>query len=448
MSNDQYKVKSLVGLQPTRPAIGNLRANSVLRHAPFLGTMRAQDTVPATSRRTLASWSLAGADDWAQPNGSTDPDAGGASPQAYPTDTWRTLQDVRAHVTPGCILRGLVLYCPAGLVHKGGGPWESDGAWAEARVLATWTNGVNTDGPNAHSILMEGSQKGTYTGLENSGAGQNWSDLRRKAIYGIEPAEFTTDPTVAVAFSEWSDVRLQLQVRGGARVVAFLVYEVPRAHATLHSNSGLTSVHAIPATNGQLTPMPMTTAPDGTDYDEYRFGTLRTMQVAERQSERLGPRILHGGAWNEDTIDVLTDTEADPIAVTSASFVDIFDSSITSWAETNPGYLITGSNAQLHRWNDPTLIAAGRFAVVPVRVRIDATPAAAGTAVVRVQSGPYEWIDVTIAGGGARAIFTAIGFLRSQVFADHNVSTCQILARTSSGTLNLRNWSIDFGHWA
>lgn len=452
MTDSQYKNKSLVGLDPTSPAIGNLRRNSALRWAPFAGLLRAQDTVPATSRRVVASWSLGGAQDWAQPTGTADPGVGAPVAHVYPTDTvWRTLGIHRAHVTPGCELWAHLIYCPAGLTQfdaGGGVNFASAGAWAEFRVRATWTNGGSTDGPNDHSVAMEGSTLGTYGGREASGAGQNWTSLRRKKITAIRPADYLVDPAEAVAFSEWSDVELELQVRGGSRLVAVVVYEMPRAHVTLHSNAGLTSVHAMPGGNAPLTPLPMTKAPDGVTYEEHRFGTLRMAQVAERQSDRLGLRPFSFSTWDESTVNVVTATENAPIAVTSASFVDLMNSAITTYSDDNPGWLIAGSNAQLHRLCDPTLIAAGRFAVIPVRVHVEATPAAAGTAVVRVQSGPWEYVDVTITGGGARAWFSAVGFLRSQVFADHNQATAQIFARTSSGTLNVRNVSVDFGHWA
>lgn len=448
MTNEQYKGKSLVGLVPTHPAIGGLAPWTRLRWSPLGALLRAQDTVPATSRRIVASWSLSGATDWAQPDGTDDPGGGAGDAQFYPTNAWRTLGIHRAHVTPGCELRAHVMYCPAGLVVKEvAADWISDGAWAEFRVRATWTNGVSTDGPNDHACTMEGSAKGTYTGLENSGAGQNWSDIREKQIAGIRPAEYLTDPTVAVAFSEWSDVELTLQIRGGARVIAVVVYEVPRAHVTAHDDDGLVSVHAMPPSLAPQTSFPQTKAADGTTYEEHRFGTTRLMQVAERQSERLGPRVFSWSSWNESTHDPLVDTENDPIdVVNTTSFLDLFDQTITTYSDDHPGWIVAGSNAQLHRLNDGRLIARGRFAVIPVRVRVDAS--CTGTGTVRLQSGPYERVDVT--GITARAWYTAIGYLRSQVFADHNIAACQIFGSPNSvtRTLSIYNVSIDFGHWA
>lgn len=450
MSDDEFKARTLVGLVPTEPALGGLAPNSLLRWPPMRGLLRAQDTVPATSRRIVASWSLSGARGWAQPDGAANPGVPTPTSHLYPDGTvWRTRGTWQAHVTPGCELEAHVLYCPAGLVQTdvgGGVNFASDGAWGEVRILATWTSGGSSDGPNEHGIVMEGSSNGPYGGQDNAAAGENWADLKARKVVGIRPAEFTTDPDVAVAFSEWADVELELQERGGSRLVGVVIYERPRAHVTLHTDDGLVSVHAAPAGSGALTPYPMTKAPDGATYEEHRCGTRRTAQVSQRQSDRLGPRPVFGQIWDEDAIDVLTDTEAAPITTTSTSFVDLFDAEITDYDDDNPGWIVAASNAQLARLSGSALIARGEFAVVPVRVRVEAG-ASGGTGTVRVQSGPYEWVDVSIT--GARGWYEAVGFMRSQVFADHNVGTCQARIRTSAGTLSVYGTpSVDFGHWA
>ncbi len=450
MSDTEWKLKALVGLQPTSPALGGLRPNSVMRFAPFGAVMRAQDTVPATSRRIVASWSLSGAVDWAQPAGTVDPGVNAPTGHVYPAnDVWRTLGTFRSKVTPGCELWAHVLYCPAGLVQRdvgGGVNFEANGAWAEFRVQVEWASAGNTilgGAGTAYTVLMEGSTKGTYGGLENTGRGQNWTTLQRKRITGMRQPSFVTDPAVAAEFSEWPDTEIILSIRGGARVVAAVVYEMPKAHVTEHDYAGLTSVVAMPAGLGKLTPVPMVKSPDGATYEEHRFGTLRMMQVAERQSERLGPRPFQLTTWREDSHDVTADTEGDAITTTSATFVDLFDSTITTWSVDNPGFIIAGSHAQLHRLTG-TLIGDGDFAVIPVRVRVDAGRSA-GTGTVRIQTSLNEWVDVAIT--GARGWYTAVGYLRSQVFPDESIATAQVFIRTTAGTLSIYGISVDFNWW-
>jgi hypothetical protein len=71
--DSQYKSRSLAQLEPVSPAIGGLLPLTAARWAPFGALMRAQDTVPATSRRIVAEYSLGGSADWAQPRGTDDP---------------------------------------------------------------------------------------------------------------------------------------------------------------------------------------------------------------------------------------------------------------------------------------------------------------------------------------------------------------------------------------
>lgn len=445
MSDTEYKTKALVGLHPIYPAIGGLAPNTRCRWSPLGALGRAQDTVPASSRRIVASWSLSGANEWAQPDGSSNPGVLGAgSPQNYPTDDWRTLGSYVANVTPGCELRAHVMFCPAGLTVKlVAGGYVSDGAWAEARVAATWHNGGASDGPNYHAITMPGSALGTYGGGESTADAGNWSGLQHRKIDGIRPDGFASSPPVGATYSEWSWVELDLEVRGGARVVGFIVYEVPLAHVSNHDEAGLLSVHAMPQ-GPALTPSPMTTAPDGTSYEEHRHGTRRVAQVAARQSDRLGPRIMQWTAWDETSIDTLTDTGPDPVTVTSTSFVSLLNASITAYNLDNPGWVVAGAHAQLHRLCDRALIMRGEAAVVPVRVRVDASRSA-GTGTVRVRCGLYEWVDVSIT--GARDVYEATGYLESQVHADHDAPPLEVFALVASGTLSIYGISIDFGTW-
>ncbi len=63
MSDTEYKTKALVGLSPIRPGLGQLAPHTTCRWSPLGAPGRAQDTVPTSSRRVIAPWSLSGADE-------------------------------------------------------------------------------------------------------------------------------------------------------------------------------------------------------------------------------------------------------------------------------------------------------------------------------------------------------------------------------------------------
>lgn len=448
MTDSAYKTRQLVGLDPAYPAIGGLAPLTPVRWAPVGALMRAQDTIPASSRRVLGRWSLGGAQDWAQPRGTDDP--GIALPvgaQVYPDDTWRSLGTFHAHVTPGCELVAYVVRCPSGIVQRpfGGADWILDGVWGQVRLGVTWTNGASSTGPHYRTAAIEGTQAGTYGGQEALGAGQNWSQTKVTSLGRHRPPTFLTTPADAATYSEWSDVEMTLAIRGGTRIVEFVIYEQPIAHTTEHDNDGLTSVHAMLQTQAALTPGPMTKAPDGATNEEHRFGTRRTMQVAERQSERLGPRIMAWSCYDESDTPLFLQTEGNP-ATRSGTFVHLLDSTLGTggYDIDSPGWVVGSAYAQLARLCDPTCIARGGFAAIPVRVRVDAEQSA-GTGTVRVQSGLYDWVDVAVT--GARGIYEWTGLIEGQVFADDPSYPLVVWIQGTGGTLSCYSVSVDFGTW-
>lgn len=448
--DSEFKTKQLRGLDPRTPAIGGLAPLTPVRWSPAGALMRAQDTVPASSRGVIGRWSLSGAQDWAQPRGTDDPGSDGApvGGQVYPDDAWRSLGTFHAHVTPGCELVAYVVRCPSGLVQweQIGLGWYSGGIWGQVRLGVTWTNGASSTGPHYRTAAIEGSQAGTYGGQEATGAGQNWSQTKITSLGRHRPPTFLSTPADAAIYSEWSDVELELGIRGGTRIVEFVIYEQPLAHTTDHENDGLTSVHAMPATLAPLTPGPMTRQPANGTYDEHRFGTRRTMQVVERQSERLGPRIMHWTCYDESDTNMWAQAEGNPAQRSSAGLVHISDSSIAvaNYGLNTPGWIVGSSYAQLARLCDPTCIARGGFAAIPVRVTVDAEQSA-GTGTVRVQCGPYDWVDVSVTGG--RADYTRTGIIEGQVFADHAAYPLVVWIGGSGGTLSVYSVSVDFGAW-
>ena len=450
MADTQYKSRSLQGLDPVSPAIGGLLPLTPVRWAPVGALMRAQDTIPATSRRIVAAWSLSGAADFAQPRGVDDPGTGDAPVGAfvYPNSDWRTLGTFSANVTPGCELVAEVTAVPSGIVQKNvtpvlGNDVAIDGIWGEVRVGVTWSNGVSSTGPHYRIRSIPGSPAGDYGGAEASGAGQAWSQTRVYSVGRHRPPGYLETPATAVTYSEWSDARISIAIRGGVRPVQIVVYEQPIAHTTAHDDDGLTSVHAMPGSHAPLTPGPMVSGTQGATYEEHRHGTRRTAQVAERQSERLGPRIMHWTCWDDSDTDMWAQTDGNPVT-RSGTFVHLLDSSLTTYGEDTPGWVVGSAYAQLARLCDPTCIARGAFCAVPIRVRVDASQSA-GTGTVRVQAGPYDWVDVAVT--GARAVREWTGIIEGQVYPDHDAYPLAVWVQGTGGTLSVYSVSVDFGTW-
>jgi hypothetical protein len=440
VSDDAFKIKALQGLDPITPTIGGLLPFRPMRWSPVGALFRAQDTITATSRRVVARWSIGGASDWQAPEGTAADIALGSV--VSPGADWRSLGSLSTRVTPGCELRAYALVSPAGITQDGA-PTHPTGFYGDIRVQVTWTNGSSSTGPHSKTASTPGSSEPEGDAADEAGA--NHSNTTIVSLGRHFPPGYTTTPATAAAYSEWTDALIELSIRGNPRVQSIVVYEHPLSHVTAHNNDGLVSVHAMPPGFAALTPGPMTRAPDGPTNEEHRHGTRRMMQVAERQSERLGPRIMHWLAWNEAEADLWEQAEATPVTTTSTTFVHLLDATITTYTNNTPGWLVGSGYAKLARLCDPVLIGRNEIAAVPVRVRVDAERAVAN-GVVRVQAGAYDWVDVRVTGG--RGIYTATGYLQGQVHGDHGSPPLVVWIRSlTGGTLSVYSVSCDFGSW-
>jgi len=428
---------------PSTATLGQLAPLTIQRLDPFRRLWRAQDSQPGQARRVLAEYSLSGAEQWGVPDGTTNP-ASGAN--TYPLeDDWREVGTYNGRLTAGCMLETHLMYCPAGLVQRTEGlAYVSAGAWAELRVGVTWTNGAESTGPHYWTAAMAGSPFGPYGGGENEGAGEDWENLRERLIEAIRPPGSEDDLDLAADYSEWSDVEITLEVRGGERIVHAVVYEMPDRHVQRHDNSGPLTVHGAPAADVPFPGSARESAPEVSVYENHRLGTVRTMQTAERQGERLGPHVL---AWSSSRH--LGDFSGNRyLEVTAdANFVDVFDSNFEGWDAEYPGWVVAGSVAQLHRLHGQSM--DDRAAVVPVTVWLDASrgDVGVGDAVVRLQSGPYEWIDVEFDNSVPRRTIKAYGYLESQVHGDHAAANLVVQAQVTGRSLRLYGVSVAFGHW-
>lgn len=427
---DEPKTASVVAVAP----------NSTLRLDPNRKAWRAQDS-QVCAQRVLAEYHLDGSNSWPVPVGTVDPSSGS---QQYPQDTvWRTVAVHHARLTPGCALSMHCIYCPAGLTQRNvGANWFSAGAWAHLRATVTWTNGASTV-TTEHTISMEGSLKGDWGGEENSAASSDWSSLKEQTIALMVPTDFDTDPATGVLYSEWTEVEIELEVRGGERIVHAIVHEVPHVHWQDHDDAGLLTVHGAPTGNLDKPRKPQTKARNGTSFDDNRKGTTRALQAMQRQGERLGPRILQWAA-NSHATTAWSIGDQSPLTVSGSATAlrNAFDTSLSGYNEDHPGWIVAGSMAQLHRLNGE-MFMRGRAAVVPVRVIVDCARTTTSST-LRLQSSAFEWIDITIP--SSRDEVVAYGYLASQVYGDQFRGILLPLCTVpNDGTVvSLYNISIDF----
>lgn len=429
---------------PTLSTIAGVAPNSVLRLDPNRRLWKAQDTIPGQARRILAEYHLQGASSWAVPAGTVDPTSAG---QGYPhRDTWRTVAIHHARQSPGTKLACHCIYCPAGQTQSDDdldGQWTSTGSWAELRVRCTW---VSADATNAvtqdFDLSMEGSNKGDWGGAENTAAGSDWHSLREKLLDNIMPLGFESDPQVGVVFSEAPHVQIELQVRGGERIVHAIVYEVPSVYTLAHDDEGPLSVHGAPPGSPEKPRRPQTDMPDGVSWEHHRWGTGFLLKTHELQAARLGPRIMQWAANSHSGTD-WDETQQVPITVgASLTLANLFLTSQTGWASARPSWLVAGSMAQLHRLHGGTNFMRGRAAVVPVRVIVDGVYTGSQST-LRLQSSEYEWIDIALP--ATRGEVTAYGYLASQVYGDHFAGLLQPLITTPGGSsASLYNISVEF----
>lgn len=445
----QYKTVELANLASLPPSTVGLLPNTPMEHAPFRAVGVAQDGVAAGCRRVLGRWDLSGAMGFHVP-GSGLPTTEVAATGSYPDrDTWRSAGSLHVpEVFPGCVVRARVYFIGSGQTQYEDPPgtWEPGGPLGAIRLRHTWTAAdATTAGPTDADADLPPSP--IANAAAPTGDAAYWHALAYLDLE-LRPDDIEDDAT-AVVWSERASVEIELQLRGAPRVVAVVLHEQPVRVAYAHDDPGPHAVNGASAAEAPQTLRPQVAAADGATYDEHRFGTERLAFTATRQSE-LGPVIASLVAWDEADAD-FADAEVAPIVVTSSFFVDILEQTEATYDADRPGLLVAAAHAQQHHLCDAGLVlgsdpdAPPDTAVVPARVVVEArVTGAANLATIRVQSGPYEWIDVDV----DALLFTtyeAVGYLESQAAPDHSSALLQAFARVDADTLEIRSITVHFG---
>lgn len=420
-----------------RPPLGPLLGGQLARRTALIAAFRAQDRVLPTCRRMILRQSLSGARSFLVPD--TDP-AGVGAVQTHPEmDVPRLVARARVDRTPGCFLRVRALCALSGASQRPGVPdYTSGGVSGDLILTAIYQDSAGTESVT-RSKTVPGSP--LEFGAAPSDPESQWKSLR-VVTFNVRPPLGTK--ALVNRWSLPSIVTLELYHRNGLRVIDCTVDEVPVTHALEAEDAALSSCAHQFAAGSPSGPAPSFSHPlqrlseDGTDGDP-RAGSWRAMDVANAQEYRLGPTLLHWTAYDEDDESVSA-TEATAVTTSSTSFVGLHNVNLTAYDDDNEGYsLAVGAYARARKFSDP--VGMSNNGVIPVRVRV---LCAAGngttTGVVRVQSGPYSWVDVVVPASTTYAWRSMFGFARVGR-GPGQASVTQIFFRRTSGasTINVRD---------
>jgi len=427
---------------PRAPA-GPLLGQQIARRPPVVAALRAQDRVVAQSRRIVLESGISGAARWLVPN--TNPVS---AVRTYPLrDAQRIVARTQFRLTPGCMLELRALAGLSGQTQRaatsgelgaGALAWQPGGVQGEIRLTATWDDG-GTPVQRVSTVVLPGS--GELYGRAPTDAAGQFAALRVRAIDLITPQALSSS-VIERRWCQPTVVTLSLAYVGGARVVSCVVSEVPHV-ATMEADDPTWASHVLGSTPSGPAPAVAypyqrlsEVSPDG----DPRGGAWHLQDVANTQA-LLGPTLLRWHAYDEDD-ELVTIAEAAPRISTSTSFASLDNASLAAWSLTNEGWsLAAGAYARRRKLNDPD--GMPHNGVVPVRLRAycrGSDGAVSSGGVLRLQTGPYQWVDLTIASGAAAGWYSAIGHARvGRGPGDPEV--VQLLFRRTGGAGGFSIWS-------
>lgn len=425
MGDTQYKVVNLGDSPaPESPPGWNVRGNAPLERSKFEKVIEAQDHLLGGYRPVLTYHTGGLTTGWLVVDG--DP----ASVDYPDNSTWRVMQRTRCLLAPGAYLEGRAIAISSGSEDTAG---LVEGA---CRFSASLDAGADSDGPTNRAKSIQPSDE-TYGAV---GSADSWDWLHLHHLY---LGQYRPDAPLAWGNSKreiWSEdttASVSFSVQAGARVIAANVTEVPWIHVSAH-NTDDTSAHAAVA--DAQTEHPQESAADGATYEERRYGTHRLLDVAQRQTERLGPIIWTWSSHTEEDTEH-SDAEADPVVSPGASFGAIHDSSVTAWSADEPGFAVPCSYAQ----RDKEAGTMPYAAAVPVRIWAYHETTVGGT--LRVQVTARSWIDVDLPVTSGYEWTTATGFLESDPSPDVvRANGICLLKHDTAGGVNLRDVVVEWGH--
>ncbi len=415
-----------------------VRGGALATQASRNEALRSQVRILAHGRRVVANVGLHGQPEFLVPDGIDPVKEGfgnpGTATQQYPTASSSRVLDRRTvRLTPGYRLAAKCIFAKSGPVQYF--QVEPGNAWFEAPLASKLVVSV-TYRKGGSSVVVShefhppwGNQP--FNGLP-TGQGGAWADLLEKDFTFHHDETWTENVTADIVI--WA--------YGGCRPVDIVIYETP-----------LRAIHDEDAREGTCSSFP----PGGDPLLDYAIsgrvfpgnathGSVQASKSARDQMRVWGPMLFAWSCWDEVSNGV-TATEGAAIQIVSTSFRSLKTPVITAYNSTYPGASMSsgGYGRLLEMSGDLEL--RGKVGVVPVLIRAYARMTSAGpTGTLRFTTAPHSLRDLSIS-GTSWGWYEGFAWLQCSVHASVP-STMQVLAKVSSGTLEVRYISVEhFGNY-
>ena len=414
--------------------------------------LQSGDTFPGSGGRKVFSYGLNGAREFRTPNSGSTYD--GTPTQIAPDpDIWQTITFGNFVMTPGHWLRVRCMYLPSGPTQGGPNPMNFDYSGSEGGVRAQLQ--FSNEGIDLTQQVVSFDIPGISQASGNlpNGTGASFPRIKHVLIQDVYPLEVANNISNIATFSELTRCDVNLQYRGGVRIIDYSITEIPRQYGFEHTSGSLLSgavdvSYPVYEVDGEVpqkivTPFPQTDGIDGDFFTEPRFGTHLTVDATKNQIERLGPIIANWSSAAETTF-APGDTNIEAMVITSSTPQNLLDvTGSNAWHVTGSGWAVPSQYALSHHNNDPKMILRGRAAQMPCCFRVKANVTSGDTGIIRFQSSARSYFEMKITNNLA-AYTTNDGFLEGARAGDDDTGTMQIFAHAHDGmggvgTLNIQS---------
>ena len=439
MPDTQYKQTTLPASAES-PSTLQLSDPSELLRPPWVKASRAQNTVLG-ARRAVTSRHMGGSDEWLVDSSTP----GGASQKFPDPDAWREVLRSRFEMLPGQVLVGRCLAVPSGAteIKPVGLPWKQHGVQGQSRFSVTWTD--HAGATTSETALFNPSASPNADGSEDTDTGSAWLAVEHLVVPVVRPSGAGLTLATTEQWSEYVTVEVITQDRGGARIIHATLSEEPANHVALHSDTAVSVNGAGP---NWPTKYPQEDHEDGATYEENRYSTRQALRVAERQTERVGPKIAAWGSYAESLAEV-DDLVPDTVTTPSTTYVRVSAGPNTAWDADAVGFDIMASARAPE--NLSTRVSGAASCPVRVRVYCKFNTTGSNTASFKLQSSPRSLVEIPISQttiGTTLTMIEVTGWLECNIASDDGYAKIQDFYKTSGDTLEIAAWDVSYGAYA